>query len=214
MKKILVTAFDPFGGEAINPALEAVKRLPSMIGNTEIIWCEVPTVFYKSATVVQQVIEKEKPDAVLCIGQAGGRTAITLERVAINIDDARIPDNDGQQPIDTRIQQAGESAYFSTVPIKRIVQALRQQGIPAQVSNTAGTYVCNHLMYQVLYMAQTIEHEFLAGFMHIPYLPEQAVKFPQQPSMAKETIIQAIEIALATIAENKEDIALVGGAEH
>ena len=149
--KILVTGFDPFGGEKVNPALEAVKLLPKEIHGAEIHWVEIPTVFYKAAEVLETAIVRFQPDAVLCIGQAGGRASLTPERIAINQDDARIPDNQGNQPIDTPIRLDGQAAYFSTLPIKAMVQAIKEEGLPATVSNTAGTFVCNHLMYQALY---------------------------------------------------------------
>ena len=148
--KLLLTAFDPFGGEKINPALEAVKRVQDKIGDLEIVKLEVPTVFYKSIDTVANAIEKEHPDVVLCIGQAGGRFDLTPERVAININDARIPDNEGNQPLSGSIFEDGENAYFSSLPIKAMVAEIRKADIPASVSNSAGTYVCNHLMYGVL----------------------------------------------------------------
>ena len=166
--KILVTGFDPFGGEKVNPALEAVKSLPSVIHGAEIRWVEIPTVFYKSAEVLEAEIVRYQPDVVLCIGQAGGRASLTPERVAINQDDARIPDNQGNQPIDTPIRLDGEAAYFSTLPIKAMVQAIKEEGLPASVSNSAGTFVCNHLMYQALYLADKKFSHMRAGFMHIP----------------------------------------------
>lgn len=153
--KCLVTGFDPFGGEEINPALEAVKLLPEEINGAKIVKLEIPTVFGKSAEVVQAKIEEIQPDVVLNIGQAGGRFAISPERVAINVDDARIPDNEGNQPVDEAIQPQGQPAYFSQLPIKAMVAAMKEAGIPAVVSNTAGTFVCNHIMYQVQYMIDT-----------------------------------------------------------
>ena len=149
--KLLLTAFDPFGGEPVNPALEAVKKVQNQIGSVSIVKLEVPTVFGTSIQTVAKTIEQEMPDAVLCIGQAGGRYGLTPERVAINLDDARIKDNEGNQPIDLPIFKDGAPAYFSTLPIKAMVQSIRQAGLPASVSNTAGTFVCNHLMYGVLY---------------------------------------------------------------
>ena len=153
--KILVTGFDPFGGEKVNPALEAVKSLPSVIHGAEIRWVEIPTVFYKSAEVLEAEINRYQPDVVLCIGQAGGRASLTPERVAINQDDARIPDNIGNSPIDEIIRKDGENAYFSTLPIKAIVDKLNKNNIPSAISNTAGTFVCNHIMYESLYLTST-----------------------------------------------------------
>ena len=213
--KILVTGFDPFGGEKINPALEAVKSLPSEIHGAEIHWVEIPTVFYKAAEVLETAIVRFQPDAVLCIGQAGGRASLTPERVAINQDDARIPDNQGNQPIDTPIRLDGQAAYFSTLPIKAMVQAIKEEGLPATVSNTAGTFVCNHLMYQALYLADKKFANMRAGFMHIPYMTEQVINKPNTASMNLTDIVRGIEAAIGAIVDYKDkDIKLVGGATH
>ena len=173
--KLLLTAFDPFGGEKINPALEAVKRVQDKIGDLEIVKLEVPTVFYKSIDTVTNAIEKEHPDVVLCIGQAGGRFDITPERVAININDARIPDNEGNQPLSGPIFEDGENAYFSSLPIKAMVAEIRKADIPASVSNSAGTFVCNHLMYGVLYTIAKKYPSMCGGFMHVPFITSQVV---------------------------------------
>ncbi len=213
--KILVTGFDPFGGEKINPALEAVKSLPSEIHGAEIHWVEIPTVFYKAAEVLETTIASYQPDAVLCIGQAGGRTSLTPERVAINQDDARIPDNQGNQPIDTPIRLDGQAAYFSTLPIKAMVQAIKEEGLPATVSNTAGTFVCNHLMYQALYLADKKFPHMRAGFMHIPYMTEQVINKTNTASMNLTDIVRGIEAAIGAIVDYKDkDIKLVGGTTH
>ena len=213
--KILVTGFDPFGGEKVNPALEAVKSLPSVIHGAEIRWVEIPTVFYKSAEVLEAEIVRYQPDVVLCIGQAGGRASLTPERVAINQDDARIPDNDGNQPIDTPIRLDGEAAYFSTLPIKAMVQAIKEVGLPATVSNTAGTFVCNHLMYQALYLADKKFLNMRAGFMHIPYMTEQVINKPNTASMNLADIVKGIEAAIGAIVDYKDkDLKIVGGATH
>ncbi|WP_373114351.1 pyroglutamyl-peptidase I [Streptococcus sp. oral taxon 431] len=213
--KILVTGFDPFGGEKINPALEAVKSLPSEIHGAEIHWVEIPTVFYKAADVLETAIIRYQPDAVLCIGQAGGRASLTPERVAINQDDARIPDNQGNQPIDTPIRLDGQAAYFSTLPIKAMVQAIKEEGLPATVSNTAGTFVCNHLMYQALYLADKKFSHMRAGFMHIPYMTEQVINKPNTASMNLTDIVRGIEAAIGAIVDYKDkDIKLVGGTTH
>ena len=213
--KILVTGFDPFGGEKVNPALEAVKSLPSEIHGAEIHWVEIPTVFYRSAEVLEAEIVRFQPDAVLCIGQAGGRASLTPERVAINQDDARIPDNQGNQPIDTPIRLDGEAAYFSTLPIKAMVQAIKEEGLPAAVSNTAGTFVCNHLMYQALYLADKKFPDMRAGFMHIPYMTEQVINKPNTASMNLTDIVRGIEAAIGAIVDYKDkDIKLVGGTTH
>ncbi|MBF0787795.1 MULTISPECIES: pyroglutamyl-peptidase I [unclassified Streptococcus] len=211
--KILITAFDPFGGEPVNPALEAVKQLPASIAGALVKWIEVPTVFYKSAQVLEEQIVEYQPDIVLCIGQAGGRFGLTPERVAINQDDARIPDNEGNQPIDVAIREDGEAAYFTTLPIKAMVEAVKAAGLPSSVSNTAGTFVCNHLMYQALYLADKKFPGLKAGFMHIPFMTEQVIDKPQTASMSLTDIVRGIEVAISAIVSyhDKEDIKAVGG---
>ena len=208
--KIIVTGFDPFGGEKINPSIECVKALPEIEG-VELIRLELPTVFKESAKRLNEVINEVKPDAVLSVGQAGGRPGITMERIAINVDDARIPDNISQQPIDETIQTKGAAAYFSTLPIKRIVKAIREAGISAEVSNSAGTFVCNHIMYQALFAATKAEKPFKAGFMHIPFIPEQTT---DKPSLPLEESTKALQIAIETIRDylNDEDIKVQEGA--
>ena len=208
--KIIVTGFDPFGGETINPSIECVKALPEIEG-VELIRLELPTVFKESAKRLNEVINDVKPDAVLSVGQAGGRAGITMERIAINVDDARIPDNISQQPIDETIQTDGEAAYFTTLPIKRIVKAIREAGILAEVSNSAGTFVCNHIMYQALFAATKADKPFKAGFMHIPFIPEQTT---DKPSLPLEESTKAVQIAIETIRDyiNDEDIKVQEGA--
>ena len=208
--KIIVTGFDPFGGEKINPSIECVKALPEIEG-VELIRLELPTVFKESAKRLNEVINDVKPDAVLSVGQAGGRPGITMERIAINVDDARIPDNISQQPIDEAIQLDGEAAYFTTLPIKRIVNAIREAGISAEVSNSAGTFVCNHIMYQALFAATKADKPCKAGFMHIPFIPEQTT---DKPSLPLEESTKALQIAIETIRDyiNDEDIKVQEGA--
>lgn len=208
--KIIVTGFDPFGGETINPSIECVKALPEIEG-VELIRLELPTVFKESAKRLNEVINDVKPDAVLSVGQAGGRAGITMERIAINVDDARIPDNISQQPIDETIQTEGAAAYFSTLPIKRIVKAIRETEISAEVSNSAGTFVCNHIMYQALFAATKADKPFKAGFMHIPFIPEQTA---DKPSLPLEESTKALQIAIETIRDylNDEDIKVQEGA--
>ena len=211
--RVLLTAFDPFGGDHINPASEALNLINLEREDIQIIKLIVPTVFYKSIAVVTEAIEKEKPDVVLCLGQAGGRKEITPERVAINIDDARICDNDGNQPIDTKIYEDGESAYFSTLPIKAIVDKIKEAGLPSAVSNSAGTFVCNHLMYGVLYYISKHHYQMKAGFLHIPYMMEQVKFLEDKPALSLEQIVQGIELAIEAIACNEVDIRMTGGSE-
>jgi len=213
--KLLLTAFDPFGGSPINPALEAVKLVADQIGDVEIVKLEVPTVFGKSVAIVAAKMAEVKPDAVLCIGQAGGRYDLTPERVAINLDDARIRDNEGNQPIDTPIFEDGAPAYFSNLPVKAMVAKIREAGLPASVSNTAGTFVCNHLMYGVLYHIAKRYPGVRGGFMHVPFVPSQTVNCPTPaPSMCKQDIARGIEAAIAAIAEKETDIVAAEGQTH
>jgi pyroglutamyl-peptidase len=214
--KILITGFEPFGGESVNPSWEAVRRLPDEIPGAEVIKLQIPTVFGRSADVVRQAIVEHDPDVVVSVGQAGGRFMVHPERVAINIDDGRIEDNDGYQPIDTPIQTDGSPAYFSTLPVKAMVTAMRKAGVPAAVSNSAGTYVCNHIMYQVLYM---IERDFpgkRGGFVHVPYTPQQVVDRPGLPSIGVEDMAIALAAGLGAVVEytGKDDERAVGGALH
>lgn len=211
--KLLLTAFDPFGGSPINPAQEAVKLVADRIGDVEVVKLEVPTVFGKSVAAVIAAIEGEHPDAVLCIGQAGGRYGLTPERVAINIDDASIPDNEGNQPMDTPIFSDGAPAYFSTLPIKAMVAAIREAGLPASVSNTAGTYVCNHLMYGLLYTLAKHYPGVKGGFLHVPFVPSQTLQHAA-PSMSCRDIARGIEAAITAIAQHDTDIAAPEGKTH
>lgn len=213
--KLLLTAFDPFGGEPINPALEAVKLVADKIGEVEVVKLEVPTVFGKSIQTVAAAMEKEMPDAVLCIGQAGGRFDLTPERVAINLDDARIKDNEGNQPIDVPIFEDGEPAYFTTLPIKAMVAKIREAGVPASISNSAGTFVCNHLMYGTLYTIAKNYPGVRGGFMHVPFVTSQVVnRAAAAPSLGLSDIVKGIEAAVAAIGENATDIRSVEGKTH
>ena len=211
--RILVTGFDPFGGEKVNPAFEAVKLLPGEIAGAEIVKLEIPTVFGKCDKVVAEALRARRPDVVLSIGQAGGRFDMTVERVAVNIADGRIPDNEGNQPIDQVIRPEGENAYFATIPVKAMVERIRSRGIPASVSYTAGSYVCNYIMYCVLHLAATEFPGLRAGFIHVPYLPAQAIGKPSPvPTMSVENIAQAIEAAIEAIVARAEDLRSAEGA--
>ena len=213
--KILVTGFDPFGGEKINPALETIKRLPDTILGAQIIKLEIPTVVGKSLAKIKEAVEKENPDVVLSIGQAGGRSEITVERIGINIDDCRIPDNEGNQPIDEPVVKGGPAAYFVTVPIKAIVENIKAHNIPASISNTAGTFICNHVCYGVAHLVAqrtAAGKPMKSGFIHIPFLPEQVIGKPAlTPSMSLETIVSGITHALEAIVEHGSDIKVSGG---
>lgn len=209
--KILITGFDPFGGETTNPSLEAVKQISENIENVQIKKLELPTVFYKSGEILEEAIKDFGPEAIICVGQAGGRSGISLERVAINQDDARIEDNEGNQPIDLPIRKDGANAYFASLPIKRIVDEINKAGIPASVSNSAGTFVCNHIMYQALYLGEKYGVK-QAGFIHVPYLPSQVTDKAKKLSMELATITRALEIAIRTLVTSKTDIRKTGGS--
>ncbi|NJE08432.1 pyroglutamyl-peptidase I [Thermococcus sp. M39] len=193
--KVLVTGFEPFGGEKVNPSWEAVKMLPDVIGNAEIVKYQLPVSFKKVRELLPEIISKEKPEVIILTGQAGGRVNITVERVAINVMDSTKEDNDGYKPEDEPIFEDAPAAYFSTLPIKRIVKALRENKIPAMVSNTAGTYVCNTAMFTALHYIAIHKLNAKAGFIHVPYIPEQVLE-KNAPSMPLEMIKRAIEIAI------------------
>ena len=209
--KILVTGFDPFGGEKINPAIESVKRLPEVIGGAQIVKLEIPTVVHQSLAVIREAIRKEDPDMILSIGQAGGRPDITVERVGINVDDCRIADNAGNQPVDEPIYPEGPDAYFVTLPIKAMVKAMQEAGIPASVSNSAGTFVCNHVTYGVRYLIETEFPGKRSGFIHIPYLPSQAATKKGMPSMELDTIVKGLIVAIEAMIAHQEDVKITGG---
>ena len=209
--KILVTGFDPFGGEPINPAIESVKKLPDNIAGAEIIKLEIPTVRKKSLEKIEKAINEHNPDVILSIGQAGGRFDISIERVGINLDDFRIPDNEGNQIIDEPIFPDGENSYFVKLPVKAMVQNVQKNNIPASVSYTAGTFVCNHVLYGVLYLIEKKYKGKKSGFIHIPFLPQQVVDKGNMPSMELNTIVKGLTAAIEAIVKNNEDIKEVGG---
>lgn len=186
MKKLLITGFDPFGGANINPAWQAVDRLPDVVGEYALCKLQIPTVFQKAPQMVMEKAAELCPDVILCIGQAGGRDAVTPERFGVNIRDARIADNMGNQPRGERIAPDGPAAYFATVPVEAMAQAAREAGYPATVSNSAGAFVCNDTLYSLL-------HHFAGtgvkvGFIHVPYLPEQGT-----PALPLEKTVAALE---------------------
>jgi pyroglutamyl-peptidase len=209
--KALVTGFDPFGGDEVNPSSLAVGRLRKRIGGVVVYTAELPTSYARSANVLRAAIDKAKPDIVLCVGQAGGRSELCLERVAINVQDARIRDNDGKQPIDKPVAADGPAAHFATLPIKACVAAMRKAGLPAAVSNTAGTFVCNHIFYALMDIAASHPTPMRCGFLHIPYVPEQAARLGEAPSMALDDIVRGIEIVLEVSAGRKNDVHTVEG---
>ena len=213
--KILVTGFDPFGGETVNPAYEAVKMLPEQIAGAEIIKLEIPTVFSKSSVAVEEGIQKYNPDIVINVGQAGGRSHITIEQVAINLADARIPDNAGEQPLNEALQPDGDTAYFATVPIRAMVKHVQEHGLPCSISYTAGTYVCNCVMYNVLYMTQKKYPNIKAGFIHVPFATSQLIGKPATtPGMSLDEIEKSLEYAIEAVVLGVEEECIVTGQTH
>ena len=198
--KVLVTGFDPFGGESINPAWEAVKCIRNEIAGAEIVTMQIPTVVGRSIERIHEKMKELQPDMVISVGQAGGRFGVTPERVAINLMDARIPDNDGFSPVDIPVEKDGETAYFTTLPVKKMVEAMKEAGIPAGLSYSAGSYVCNTVMYAGLSLAA---HEFPAmrsGFIHVPFIPEQLEgKKEGTPAMELSMIAKGLEAAIKAL---------------
>lgn len=193
MKKMLITGFEPFGGEKINPSLEAVERLPMVVGGYELTKLTIPVVFGEAAEKVIRRAEEIAPDVVLCIGQAGGRDAMTPELVGINLRHATMPDNGGNQPQDEAIRAGGSDAYFSPLPVRRMAEAIRAVGVPSRVSYSAGAYVCNDVLYSLL--AHFYGSETRVGFIHIPYSDEQG----KEPSLALCDMVRGLIAAIEHI---------------
>lgn len=209
---ILLTGFEPFGGEALNPSWQVAQALAgASVGGATVQVLQLPCVFGEARTQLRAALQRLRPGLVVCLGQAGGRTAIGVERVAINVDDAPMPDNQGQQPVDTPIEPRGPSAYFSSLPIKAMVAALQQAGHPATVSQTAGTYVCNHVFYGLMHALRR-RPGVRAGFIHLPYVPGQRGAGPEVFTMPLAEQVAAIRLALATAQATATDLHASGGA--
>ena len=193
---VLVTGFEPFNGEAVNPAWQVCEQLPGEVGGVRLETLRVPCEFRRAIEVVGAAIERLQPSLVICLGQAGGRSQLSVERVAINVDDARIPDNAGQRPIDEPVARDGPPAYFATVPVKAMVAAMRRARVPAEVSNSAGTFVCNHLMYGVLHVLASRGEKARAGFIHVPYAEEQVLDKPGIAALSIETRVRGVTAAI------------------
>ena len=207
MTTILVTGFQPFGGEKINPAWEAIRVLPDSIVGSKVVKLQIPVVFGVGADVVSTAIDHINPDIVLCVGQAEGRAKITPEFVGINYRDARIPDNDGNQPHAQRIVEDGPDAYFATLPVRAMTEAMNESGIPAALSYTAGTYVCNDVMYSMLHVLATKYPNARGAFMHVPFATEQATKQPvNTASLPIEVMARGLEVALSVAVKHKIDV--------
>lgn len=212
LKTILITGFEPFGGEALNPSQEIAWQLNGrVIGGHRVIGRILPCVFGAANRELGALLQEFGPRLVIGVGQAGGRADITPERVAINLDDARIPDNAGAQPVDRPVVQGGPAAYWSTLPIKAIVAELRAKRIPASVSQTAGTFVCNHAFYGLM-RALRGRRGVRGGFIHVPWMPEQAKR--GQPSLPLETMVEAVALAAAVALRLRRDVRMAGGQTH
>lgn len=211
LPRILLTGFDPFGGETVNPSWEAVRALHGRrIAGHRVVVRQLPTEFARSLVVLKAALREVRPAIVLGVGQAGGRSRLSIERVAINVADARIADNAGAQPIDVPVVADGPAAYFSTLPIKAMLTALHAAGLPAEISNTAGTYVCNHVAYAMAHFTAR-QRGVRSGFIHIPFLPDQAVRHAHAPSMALEHVTRGLAIALRVAASTSSDIRTAAG---
>jgi pyroglutamyl-peptidase len=200
MMTILVTGFEPFGGETLNPSWEAAKRLPDTIGDARVARLQVPTTYAGSIAAVTDAVDRLTPCAVVMVGQAGRRTELCVERVAVNVDDTSAPDNAGVILQGTPIVPQGPAAYFATLPVQEIVAGLRTAGYPAIVSNSAGLFVCNHLMYGVLHHIAVHHLSCLGGFVHVPFLPEQVTERPGTPSMSLAVIVAGLQTLINIIA--------------
>lgn len=200
MTRVLLTAFEPFGGEQVNPSQLAVERLAAQeVDHVELRTAFLPVVYYAAAEALRAAVDEHEPDIVICVGQAGGRLGITPEKVAINRNDTVVPDNAGQAPIDEAIITDGPVGYFTGLPVTAIVEALQEADIPAQVSWTAGAYVCNHVFYSLMHLIETEHTNIRGGFVHVPYVHDQvARRNDAQPSLSLPTIVEALRITIVT----------------
>jgi pyroglutamyl-peptidase len=214
MPHVLLTGFAPFGGESTNPSWEAVQALEGEVvaGHRIVARC-LPVEFDASLHALQQALDELVPSLVICVGQAGGRAQMSLERVAINVIDARIPDNAGAQPIDEPVAADGPAAYFTSLPIKAMLAALRNAGFPAEISQTAGTYVCNHVFYALMHALRGLPG-VRGGFVHIPYSPAQAALHAGAPSLPSTVVAQALRLAVGIALTVEHDVRMGSGATH
>lgn len=214
LPRVLLTGFDPFGGETVNPSWEAVRRLDAQIVRRhQIVALQLPTCFGRSLRTLRAALTRHEPALVICVGQAGGRSRVSLERVAINVDDARIADNAGRQPVDRAVIRGAPAAYFSTLPIKAQLGALQRAGLPAEISQTAGTFVCNHVFYGLMHALRDTP-QVRGGFVHIPFLPEQAVAHAGVPSLGLDIIVASLLVIVDTALATRHDARIAGGATH
>ena len=208
---ILVTGFEPFNGDKLNPSWLIAQQLHGeLIHGAAVRALQLPTVFDQALAVLREALRRQRPSLVLALGLAGGRAALSLERVAINVNDARIPDNAAAQPIDTPVLAGAPAAYFSTLPIKAMAVALRGADVPAEVSQTAGTFVCNHVFFGLMHTLRR-RKGVRAGFMHVPYLPQQAAQHDTL-GLPLDLMVQGVRLALATALVTQEDLRVAGGS--
>lgn len=213
--RVLITGFDPFGGATINPSHELVRRLNGeRIEGHALVGATLPVAFDEAPRVLTELIDTHAPVLVLAIGQAGGRSELSLERIAINLIDARIADHTGQQPIDIAIVAGAPAAYFATLPVKAMLEEIRAQGVPAALSLSAGSFVCNQIFYVTCHLLATRHPHIRCGFMHVPWLPEQAAAHPGQPSMALDTMLAGVRAAIRAAIGTTIDLQVAGGSTH
>jgi pyroglutamyl-peptidase len=209
VRNILLTGFEPFDGADVNPSWEAVRLVPGVRA------VQLPCVFGEALEHLRAAVLEHEPSVVVCVGQAGGRSGVTVERVAVNLDDARIPDNAGRRPIDEPVVRGGPAAYFSTLPVKACVAAARSAGIPASVSHSAGTFVCNHIFYGLMHLIATELPTVRGGFVHVPFAPAQVLG-EAKPSMPITMIAEALTaiVSAAVSISGESDLRLIGGSLH
>ena len=200
----LVIGFEPFGGERVNPSMQAVLDLAARPPSDIVLQTEILPVSHRRAPpALRAALARHRPDVVIATGQAGGRAEVSVERIGINLNDFTIPDNDGAQPTDTAVIADGPAAYFATLPVQAVAAALRRAGVPASVSNSAGTHLCNHTLYLLCHLAATAYPGMRCGFLHVPFLPEQVARHPGQPSMSTATLVAALRTAIGAIAADQ-----------
>ena len=215
MPNVLLTGFEPFDGERINPSAEIARALEGeIVRGHRIVTAILPVAFASTQPMLEALLDEHRPALVIATGQAGGRSEIAIERIAANLIDARIPDADGEQPVDVRVVDEAPDAYFSTLPVKAMLARLRRLGIPAALSQSAGAYVCNQTFFALLHLVATRHRETRAGFVHVPWLPVQAAQHWGQPSMALDTMIEGLRAAIDCALTTREDRRVAGGETY
>jgi len=212
IRTILLTGFEPFAGESVNPSWEAARRLDGWTCRGHRVAARrMPCVFGAALAALEAAVAETDPAVILSVGQAQSRADVSIERIAVNLDDARIPDNAGNQPLDAPVIAGGPAAYFASLPVKAMVAAVRAAGLPASLSQTAGSFVCNHLFYGACHLRGTRRPDLRVAFIHIPLSPDQAARHPGSPSMSLDSVVAALRIALETGVTTREDARIAGG---